>query len=168
MGNYLLPVNDDPRGTNWKTCALLKKTREVDLTELHHLKEYHVRNTSCDTMLSGTIHHQQCAFLAMLRMPEIMLDELDDIGISVESLEQLDLIHISLHRIMVAPAIGSSCITVYHGELVTYLSSVTRFNAQVVLSVVRNTRYTRDDPPFPISSSFVYDILPTVWRLCWY
>ena len=39
-------------------------------------------------------------------MPEIMFDELDNIRVSVESLEQLDLVHISLHCIMVAPAVG--------------------------------------------------------------
>lgn len=39
-------------------------------------------------------------------MPKIMLDELDDIWVVVKSLEQLDLVHIPLHRIMVTPAIG--------------------------------------------------------------
>lgn len=48
----------------------------------------------------------------------------------------------------------------------TYLSSVTLFNAQHVLSAVRKTRYTREDPPFPIWSSLVYDVLPTVWMSC--
>lgn len=48
----------------------------------------------------------------------------------------------------------------------TYLSSVTLFNAQHDLSVTRMTRYTREEPPFPIWASLVYDVLPTVWMSC--
>ena len=66
----------------------------------------HFSNTRCDYIPLGMTHHQQRAILTLLCMSKIMLDELNDMWVVVKSLEQLDLVHISLHRIMVAPAIG--------------------------------------------------------------